>query len=219
LLQSALDDVDTCVEYHSRCVQNGSYHILRTLRARSERAAARLFFVSFIVRQPTGDPAHEELAVKHMLPALDDLRAGSGMLDEAKRRAQERDAVEHSHESSAFYASVRRQITNNLAAWYVFGKILVGRNSALADRLILDDDIFSVVRHELTQARGASAAGEQAVGVAADVYAFLWLRDHDEGALKSLNGLRPGARRAALQIDVELVDLYKNEFGSVVATS
>jgi hypothetical protein len=212
-LHPALEDLETCIRYHLNSKQEGSYHVLRTLRARSERAAVRLFFISFLVRAPAAGADHDELAVEHMVLALDDLRAARDMLDEAKRRVEQRAKVESGRESSEFYASVQRQITHNLAAWYVFRDILQRRNAALMDRLASNQAIFSEVWQELKQRKETG----QPIGIAADVEMFLWLFGGDATALQNLKSLQLTSRRGTLQIDVELVQLYKSQMEAAAA--
>jgi hypothetical protein len=210
LLNLATNDLDACIEYHVSCVKDGRYQVLRALRARSERAAAQLFYVSFTVRRLTSTYAQYELAVEHMLLALGDLKAARHMLDEGHNRASEQDERHKTDEFTKFYTSVRRQIINNFSAWFVFSKILERHDKdAIAGRLALEDSLVSDIREELLIMHRPKVSGDPPAAIAADIHAFFWLHDHDAVARGKLAALRSSA--VDLQIDIELVELYKRE--------
>src|SRR5206468_6884361 len=93
-LDLAVADLTACIEYHAPPL--GERHLLRELRARSERAAVRGFYASWRLvharRSGSLAPSDVHAIVQVLKQAQDDLTAGMEMFPATEARVQLHDS-------------------------------------------------------------------------------------------------------------------------------
>ena len=210
LLEFALRDLSACIEYHVNGTEDEGRHILRELRARSERAAVRIFYSSWFLRARAPRRRDPEETVTQMLLAYSDLKTANEMFLVASERVAKLDVLTNSTDYSDLLRMLHQQVAIHWAAWFVFRKILELYDKRLASRLDYDPAIVSVVRDSVMRMERTNLQSERAQGVLSHIYAFSWIYDGSEFAWEKFNSLPPPLQSVSLQLDAELVDLYRS---------
>lgn len=211
LLDAALQDLTVCLDYHDADEPPGR-HLLRALRALSERAAVRLFYVTWMFRQyqlKNSTGFDRDRTIHEMHEAYFDLRGAAERFASAFKRGTELDEKVGGTEYGRFFDLVKQQTTNNIAAWYVFSRLIEVIEEGKVEEFSPKDDmsLFQRVRDDLRRKIDRDDFDEPNV-LRADIYAFLWLFDEDRNMADKLAALlrQPDA---ALAMDSEIMKLYK----------
>jgi hypothetical protein len=195
-LNGAVPILDRCERHHAIRGQ-----IVRETRAISERAAVRLFYVSWAAITPPDirercnfDAA---TALREFRLGLDDLRKCVG-LELAARDVGRGDAVRRS-----FFERIEKQYTVNLAAAHILSRLLTASRGEPVDGLQPEE------RGQLVErlARWTTPEGGLPTVALTDVYAFLALERQDRAATARL--LESSEHRARLPLDREILETVR----------
>ena len=215
---AALDDLAACIEYHANPAGDGERHLLRETRARSERAALRGFYASWLLlhARRSGTVLDGDLnAIVHLLRLVrEDLLSATEMLAVTEARARMLDATMNTQRLMAFFSRVAKQVNINTAALYVFGELTKRQRQDSEDELVLDPNMLAHASKVLKAQLAKQQLSDEVPEILVEVYLFLWLFERDAGSRERLRSLFSTSRDGMLNIDAGLLAAYKEAFGS-----
>jgi hypothetical protein len=217
-LNSAQDDLAACIEYHANPAGDGERHLLRELRARSERAAIHGFYASWLLihARRSGRISDDDFGAILQLCKLihEDLLIATDMFAVTEARARILDAKLNTKRFIAFFSRVSTQVSINTAALYVFSELIRRQRQGSRDEVLLDRVLFVSAREVLKTKLANQGLSDRLPEVLCDVYLFLWLFGEDAESRKRLRSLFSASRDGMLNIDADLLAAYQEAFGS-----
>jgi hypothetical protein len=198
---SGVDILERCEAYHHAPSAGSRRHILRELRAISERAALRLFYATWIAA-PNGEKlppfVTPETAFRHLRGAFHDLRCCAAIHDEVLR-GEPLDA-----QRAAFFDRLQRQYIPNSAAAEFLAHLFRTRFGLDVDEELLGQGGPIMERIEVWA--DPSQAGQLPSVAQVDVFAFLAVRRASAAAVQWLRKFESENKQgSALAIDQALL--------------
>jgi hypothetical protein len=220
LFDAASNDLKACIEYHFGSGDKDERHLLRELRARSERVALQGFYATWLLLGTTltieALTTEVSSIVLRVQGAYDDLRIAIEILAAANHRADRLDFEKGSDEHSKFFSLIAKQIHMNIAAWYIFRELLVSCWPETGNRVAVESQMFVDASHVLKRMAANGEFADESPELLVDVFLFLWLFTRDEGARDDFRSLMSKPRESMLIIDAKIIELYDRIFGEVL---